>query len=147
MCARSSYQSRADEAGVTLEKTLTDSPFYLLADRQLMKRILSNLVSNAIKFTPLGGEVAVEVKFAPNNDLVVIVNDNGIGMSPEDIATAKVPFGQADASLNRKFEGTGLGIPLVKSLVELHGGTFRLQSELSVGTRAVATFPASCVQH
>ena len=139
-------QARADEAGVTLRKILSDAPVYLLADRQLIKQILSNLVSNAVKFTPLGGEVAVEVKLSPNDDLVVIVNDNGIGMSAEDIATAKLPFGQVDTSLARRFEGTGLGIPLVRSLVELHGGTFRLQSELSVGTRAVATFPANCVQ-
>ena len=87
------------------------------------------------------------MKFAPNNDLVMIVDDNGIGMSPEDIAMAKAPFSQVDASLARRFEGTGLGIPLVKSLVELHGGSFRLQSELSVGTRAIATFPANCIQH
>ncbi|MBT3369146.1 MAG: HAMP domain-containing histidine kinase [Rhodospirillaceae bacterium] len=140
-------QARADEAGVALQKILSDAPAYLLADRQLLKQILSNLLSNAVKFTPLGGEVAVEVKFAPNNDLVMIVDDNGIGMSPEDIAMAKVPFGQADASLARRFEGTGLGIPLVKSLIELHGGSFRLQSEVSVGTRAVARFPANCVQH
>ncbi len=140
-------QARADEAGVTVKKLVSDGPAYLLADRQLLKQILSNLLSNAVKFTPLGGEVAVEVKFAPNQDLVMIVDDNGIGMSPEDIAMAKAPFSQVDASLARRFEGTGLGIPLVKSLVELHGGSFRLQSELSVGTRAIATFPANCIQH
>jgi two-component system, cell cycle sensor histidine kinase PleC len=140
-------QAQADEAGVTLQKIMSDSPIYLHADRRLLKQILSNLVTNAVKFTPLGGEVAVEVKLAPNDDLMMIVDDNGIGMSPEDIATAKVPFGQVDTSLARRFEGTGLGIPLVNSLVELHGGTLRLQSELSVGTRAIATFPSNSVQH
>lgn len=139
-------QTRAEDSGVTLQKVLPEAPVFIQTDRQLIRQILANLVSNAVKFTPLGGEVAVEVKFAPNDDLIMIVNDNGIGMSPEDISTAMVPFGQVDASLARRFEGTGLGIPLVKSLVELLGGTFRLQSELSVGTRAVATFPAQCVQ-
>ena len=136
----------ADESGVALQKELPAHPIYIQSDRHLVKQVLSNLISNAVKFTPLGGEVAVEVKFAPNDDLMMIVNDNGIGMSPADITTAMLPFGQVDASLARRFEGTGLGIPLVKSLIELLGGKFRLQSELSVGTRAVATFPANCVQ-
>ena len=83
----------------------------------------------------------VEVKAGPNGATFLTVRDTGIGMAPDDIPTALTPFGQIDASFARKFEGTGLGLPIVTSLLEQHGGELRLTSELGVGTTATAVFP------
>ena len=136
----------ADRAGVTLSTVLPDHSMGMLADERALKQILINLLSNAIKFTPLGGEVVTEVKLVPGGGLMLMLRDTGIGMAAEDIPRAMAPFGQVDGTLARKFEGTGLGLPLVKSLVERHGGEFRLQSELGVGTTATASFPAESIR-
>lgn len=136
----------AEKAGVTIGVAETpDRPRKVIVDQRLLKQILTNLLSNAVKFTPLGGEVVVEAKYSANRDFLLIVRDNGIGMAAEEIPIALAQFGQADASLARRFEGTGLGLPLVKALVQLHGGDLRLESEPSIGTTAVVTFPASCI--
>lgn len=131
----------AERGGVTLRSVVPENTPYIHGDERAIKQILINLLSNAIKFTPLGGEVVVEIKAGPNGTTFLTVRDSGIGMAPEDIPTALTPFGQIDASFARKFEGTGLGLPIVKSLVEQHGGEFRLTSELGVGTTATAVFP------
>lgn len=143
--ALSLVRDSAEKNAISLKAIVPDRPPVLRGDERSLKQILINLLSNAIKFTPLGGEVLVEVKMAPQGDLLLIVRDTGIGMAPEDIPKAMVPFVQVDGSLARRFEGTGLGLPLVKSLVEIHDGDFRLTSELSVGTTAVATFPSARV--
>ena len=134
-------KENADKSGVTLRTVVADDAPDIYGDERAIKQILINLLSNAIKFTPLGGEVVVEVKEGPNGAIFLTVRDTGIGMAPEDIPTALTPFGQIDASFARKFEGTGLGLPIVKSLIEQHGGEFRLTSELGVGTTATAVFP------
>lgn len=136
-------RNSAEDAGVTLNVQLPDELPYVLADERAIRQILLNLLSNAIKFTPLGGEVKTEVKLAPNGDLAITVRDNGIGIDPDQIPTALEPFGQIDASMTRRYEGTGLGLPLVKSLAELHGGRLRLQSELGVGTSVTMILPAN----
>jgi signal transduction histidine kinase len=136
----------AEKAGVTIGVVDSpDRPRKIIVDPQLLKQILTNLLSNAVKFTPLGGEVLVETKYSANRDFVLIVRDNGIGMAAEEIPIALAPFGQADATLSRRFEGTGLGLPLVNALVQLHGGELRLESEPNAGTTAVVTFPSSCI--
>ncbi len=131
----------AEKGGVTVRTVIPEDTPHILGDERAFKQILINLLSNAIKFTPLGGEVVVEIKAGPNGATFLTVRDTGIGMAPEDIPTALTPFGQIDASFARKFEGTGLGLPIVKSLLEQHGGEFRLTSELGVGTTATAVFP------
>lgn len=137
----------AEKAGVTITRIDSpNSPIDIILDRRVLKQILSNLLSNAVKFTPLGGTVTVQVKYSANDDFLLIVRDNGIGMAAEEIPIALAPFGQADTTLARCFEGAGLGLPLVKALVQLQGGEFALESEPSVGTTAVVTFPASCIQ-
>ncbi len=139
-------RDNAEKAGVTLSIIKApDGPNELIMDRRVLKQILANLLSNAVKFTPLGGKVTVQIKYSANRNFLLIVRDNGIGMAAEDIPIALAPFGQADATLSRRFEGTGLGLPLVKALVQLHGGEFRLESEPSVGTTAVVFFPASFI--
>ena len=134
-------QESAERGGVSLVSIIPDTVPVVHGDERAIKQILINLLSNAVKFTPLGGEVFVELKAAPGDEVHLIVRDTGIGMDPEDIPTAMAPFGQIDASFGRRFEGTGLGLPIVKSLVEQHGGEFRLTSELGVGTTATAVFP------
>ncbi len=98
-----------------------------------LRQIFLNLLSNAIKFTEPGGEINVEA-VQDDAQVRVCVSDTGIGMSPTDIEVALTPFGQVDNRLERKYEGTGLGLPLTKSLVELHGGSLHIESTLGLGT-------------
>ena len=137
---------RAREGGVTLAAELGPDPLPLLrADRRMVMQILVNLLSNAVKFTPSGGRVAVKAWCGPHGGYVVQVVDSGIGMALEDIPKALARFGQVDSGLQRAHEGTGLGLPLTKSLIELHGGSLDLQSEAGVGTTVTVCFPAERV--
>jgi PAS domain S-box-containing protein len=119
----------------------TDGLPLIRADERKLKQILMNLLSNAVKFTPPGGIVAILNYLNENGDLAIVVRDSGIGMAPDDIPKALAAFGQVDSTLARKHEGTGLGLPLVKALVEIHGGQFALSSELGRGTSAVVVLP------
>lgn len=117
------------------------------ADRRKVTQVLVNLLSNAIKFTPEGGEVRLTISCRGYLGHVFEVTDNGIGIAEEDLARALAPFGQVDSSLSRKFEGTGLGLPLSKALVELHGGFMDLQSEPGSGTKVTVYLPAQRAIH
>ncbi len=103
--------------------------------------MLINLLSNAVKFTPRGGSVEVHSDIEPDGTYTISVVDSGVGIAPEDIEKALAPFGQIDSGLDRKYEGTGLGLPLTKSLVEAHGGTLTLESSLGVGTTIKVKLP------
>lgn len=113
------------------------------ADQRKIKQILTNLFSNAVKFTPDNGGITVRAWCRAESGFVVQVTDTGIGIAPEDIPTALSKFGQIDSTLSRSYDGSGLGLPLVKSYVELHGGSLDLQSEQGVGTTVSLRFPAS----
>jgi len=113
----------------------------LRADRRMVKQILSNLLANAVKFTLAGGRVTISAHVDSEAGLAIEVKDTGIGMPERDIPKALARFGQVDSHLGRKYEGTGLGLPLVKSLIELHGGFLDLRSELHCGTSATVVFP------
>ena len=114
----------------------------LWADERKLKQILVNLLSNAIKFTESGGKVVLKIWHRMDSGFVFQVIDSGIGIAIEDIPKAFAPFQQIDSGLNRIHEGTGLGLPLTKSLVEMHGGSLDLQSEVGVGTTVTVRFPA-----
>jgi signal transduction histidine kinase len=129
----------AEKASVCLTSKLDDALF-LYADGRRLKQILLNLLSNAIKFTPEGGRVSLSVS-ARQEGLIIAVADTGIGMAPDQIPKALERFGQVDSRLARKHEGTGLGLPLTKCLVDLHGGSLRIDSEVNVGTTVTVTFP------
>jgi signal transduction histidine kinase len=105
--------------------------------------MLVNLVSNAKKFTPTEGEVAVSTHVDETGAVVIKVKDTGIGMSADDIPKALAMFSQLDNGHARQHEGTGLGLPIVKSLMQLHGGVLKLESELGRGTTATLCFPPS----
>jgi PAS domain S-box-containing protein len=117
----------------------------LLADRQRLTQILLNLLSNAIKFTPNGGRVDIDARVDDDGSFVLEVRDTGIGIAEADIPKVMTPFVQADSSLSRRFNGTGLGLPLSKWLAELHGGHLHLDSRLGGGTTATVRLPKARV--
>jgi signal transduction histidine kinase/HAMP domain-containing protein len=131
-------QSRRAE--IEVRRVLPDAPLVISGDDQKLRQMLLNLLSNAIKFTNAGGTVEVRLAAADGRP-VLSVSDTGIGMKPEDIPTALAPFGQIDSRLARKYEGTGLGLPLTKAFAELHGAEFAVRSELGVGTTITIVFP------
>jgi two-component system cell cycle sensor histidine kinase PleC len=115
------------------------------ADPRAVKQVLLNLMTNAIKFTPEGGSVSCEV--TPNSaGLIVKISDTGIGIAPEDIERLANPFEQIDSQHSRQHEGTGLGLALSKSMVELHGGNFKIESVLGQGTTVIFTLPNTPVE-
>ena len=135
-------KGRAHGGRIEVELDAGDGLPGLRADRRKLKQILVNLLSNAIKFTPEGGKVSLRIWCREDSGHVVQVVDTGIGIRLEDIPKALAPFQQVDADLNRKFEGSGLGLPLTKALVELHGGVLDLQSQVGIGTSVTVRFPA-----
>jgi signal transduction histidine kinase len=135
---------RAKNAGVTLCFEGKNADFLFLGDERKMKQIIINLLSNAVKFTLSGGRIDVRWQIVDDR-CELTVCDTGIGIGPEDVARVLQPFAQAESGLNRRYEGTGLGLPLTRGLVELHGGSFRLESELGKGTSAIIEFPLSRV--
>ena len=133
---------RAEAAQVQLVENLPQVHFVLNTDAKKLKQVLLNLLSNAVKFTPAGGSVTVSAwENIADKSVAVEVKDSGIGIAPKDISRAMAPFGQVDNALSRKYEGTGLGLPLTKKFVELMGGTFTIASELNVGTTVTFTLP------
>ncbi|MGF1592989.1 MAG: PAS-domain containing protein [Kiloniellaceae bacterium] len=134
-------RDRAETAGVMLQHRFPGQLPHLKADPRAVKQILLNLLSNAVKFTDPGGRVLVYGNFNPAGDLMLYVEDTGIGIAEADIAKALAPFGQVDSSLSRKYEGTGLGLPLTRHLVDLHDGEITLQSRPGQGTEVSITFP------
>ncbi len=133
----------SEEAKVNLATELPEDPLTIRADPQKFRQILLNLVSNAIKFTPNGGTVAIKAWRDNALGCVIQVCDNGIGMAPEDIPKALAIFGQVDSGLARQFEGTGLGLPLAKRFADLHGATLDIESTLGEGTTVTVRFDRS----
>jgi two-component system, cell cycle sensor histidine kinase PleC len=113
------------------------------ADERKMKQVLLNLVSNAVKFTLPGGHVEVRGHFDPDVGIVLKVKDTGIGIARRDLDRVLQPFEQVDSAIGRVHQGTGLGLPLVKAIMDLHGGSIVLESAAGVGTCVTVTFPAS----
>jgi PAS domain S-box-containing protein len=136
-------RERVQRAGLELSVNAAEGLPIVQADERKLKQILLNLLSNAVKFTGEGGAIAVAAGLDGRGDLILSVTDSGIGIAPGDLALALAPFGQVEGSLNRKHEGTGLGLPLSRAMAELHGGELTLESTLGKGTTVRVRLPAS----
>ncbi|MGH6946729.1 MAG: ATP-binding protein [Kiloniellales bacterium] len=136
---------QAKAAKVTVKVRIEPNLPRLRADQRMVQQILLNLLSNALKFTPPAGRVEISAEACRSGELVIKVSDTGVGMSAEDLERAFEPFGRAKGALVRNFEGTGLGLPLTRSLVNLHGGLLEIESTPDVGTLAIVSFPAQRV--
>ena len=134
-------RQQAEKNSIDLKQEIEKDLPLLSADDRKLKQILINLLTNAVKFTKPGGSVAINVWCRPENGFVFQIVDTGIGITPNDIPKAMALFGQVDGDLNRKYNGTGLGLPLTKALVELHGGTLDIQSEVGTGTTVSVRIP------
>jgi len=140
---RTLLEHRILDAGLRVVLVLPSEPPLLLADKQKLRQILFNLLSNAIKNTPRGGSITTFIKTDPGSGFVFNITDTGKGMAPEDIPKALEPFGQVGDPLLNDDVGTGLGLPVTKALIELHGGTIELASLPDLGTTATVKFPIS----
>ena len=133
-------KERAAKGGVTVTRSIDPGIETIDADGRKLRQILYNLLSNAVKFTPHGGTVRLGVT-SRGTDVEIVVVDSGIGIAAEDLPRLFRPFEQLDGGIDRKFEGTGLGLVMVKNLVELHGGTAGVESETGKGSRFWVRLP------
>jgi signal transduction histidine kinase len=144
-------EERAEKGLVKVAMQLQDDMPYMVADRVRFMQILLNLLSNAVKFTGEGGDVTIDVHCKEEESGQILfftrVSDTGIGMSSAEIDMAFQSFGQIDSGLDRKYEGTGLGLPLTKKLVELHGGTIYIESKPSAGTSVYVVIPSKRIEN
>lgn len=135
-------EQRATEGKIELISEIPISQVLLEADPKRMKQVILNLLSNAVKFTPEGEQVKVKIiEKILEQRIILSVEDSGIGISQKNISKAMSPFGQIDSSISRKYEGTGLGLPLARKLTEIMGGVFSIKSELGLGTTVTIEFP------
>jgi len=134
-------KERAEKDGVILSYKVAESVSSIEADKVRIKQILLNLLSNAIKFTPSGGRVEIVVEPSGDKSVLLSIDDTGIGIEKNDIKKILQPFGQVKDIMKRNHEGTGLGLSLANSLVELHGGKLAISSEVGRGTTVVVQLP------
>ncbi len=136
-------RNAAREAGVSLDLELAGNLPAVRGDAAKLRQALNNLVSNAIKFTLEGGAVKIEAMRLADGGAGIVIRDTGVGMAPEDIKLATTPFGQVDGKRTRWREGTGLGLPIARSLIELHGGKISISSQKGKGTEVGVMLPSA----
>jgi signal transduction histidine kinase len=132
----------AEKVGVRLGADDLSGLAPLQADARAVKQMLVNLLANGVKFTPSGGEVRLAGRLEGSGELVLTVSDTGVGMSAQEIEDSVLPFVQIDSQLARRTAGSGLGLPITKRLIEMHGGRLQLESMTGKGTKATLVFPA-----
>jgi PAS domain S-box-containing protein len=140
--AFSLVKDQAKDGSIRIKKVLPTKLPSLIADERRVIQVLLNLLSNAIKFTPAGGEVKITAGQENDGGMVVRISDTGIGIKKGDIEKVMTDFGQANNSLAKKNEGTGLGLPLSKGLMEMHEGTLKIESKIHKGTLVTIRFPS-----
>jgi len=138
--------SLGEKFGVQLESDLPPEDVRVLAVERMVRQIMINLIGNAIKFTPAGGCVTVSGAPCPEGGYAVTVKDTGIGMTENEITKALTPFGQVENKMTATHTGTGLGLPLAKAMLELHGGALDIESQPGHGTEIVLKFPAERIR-
>jgi two-component system, cell cycle sensor histidine kinase PleC len=134
-------QIRAKNRSLTIHEVFEADMPRLWADERAVRQICLNLLSNSIKFTPPGGEIWLKVGWTASGGQYLGVRDSGPGIPEEEIPIVLASFGQGSNSIKSAEQGAGLGLPITKSLVDLHGGTFTLKSKLRIGTEVIVTFP------
>lgn len=134
-------KQRAATGQIALELELGENSYMVACDSVKLTQTLVNILSNSVKFTEPGGTVTITARPADGNRVALMVADTGIGMTPKQITHALTPFGQVESGLSRSYEGTGLGLPIAKSLTELHGGTFIITSTKGKGTQIELILP------
>ena len=132
---------RAKSRGLTLREVFESNMPRLWADERAVRQICLNLLSNAIKFTPQGGEIWLKAGWTASGGQYLSVKDTGSGIPENEIPIVLASFGQGSNSIKSAEQGAGLGLPIAKSLIDLHGGTFTLKSKLRIGTEVIITFP------
>jgi two-component system cell cycle sensor histidine kinase PleC len=132
---------RASNRGIIIHEMFEPALPRLWADERAIRQICLNLLSNAIKFTPQGGEIWLKGGWTAAGGQYVSVKDTGAGIPEEEIPVVLASFGQGSNSIKSVEQGAGLGLPIAKSLVDLHGGTFTLKSKLRIGTEVIVTIP------
>jgi len=142
----SSFRLMAQSAGLSLVENISPGLPPVLGDSVKLRQVFTNLISNALKFTRCGGSVTIAAAPTAQGAAAVVVTDTGVGMADEDVAVALTPFGQVDATHARWREGTGLGLPIAKALVQLHGGELSIRSQKDVGTEVTVLLPARRAQ-
>jgi len=144
-CGIAHTRSTAAERNVVVRAAIPKSLPQIQADPLRLSQVVINLLSNAVRFTAEGGGILIAAERESDGEIAVAVSDTGIGMTDEEIAVALAPFGQVESSLARTHGGTGLGLPLARRLVELHGGTLEVDSAPGTGTTVRLRLPASRV--
>jgi signal transduction histidine kinase len=132
-------QTLANEKNVAMELALPDALPVVRTDEGRLRQVLLNILSNAVKFTPAEGRVRVSVE--ASDSMVIAIEDTGIGVAARDLPKVMAPFGRGETSWSRQYEGTGLGLPLSKRIMEALGGALELDSEVGVGTRVRLWLP------
>jgi two-component system cell cycle sensor histidine kinase PleC len=132
---------RAQNRGITVHNVFEEELPRLWADERALRQICLNLLSNAIKFTPSGGEIWLKVGWTASGGQYMSCKDTGPGIPEEEIPVVLSSFGQGSNAIKSAEQGAGLGLPIAKSLVDMHGGTFTLKSKVRIGTELIATFP------
>ena len=143
-CQRMMRQN-AEAGDLDVRTEIAEDLPLLLADGRIFKQIVINLLGNAIKFTKPGGRVVVRAALRGDGAMRLAVEDNGIGIAAADMAKVMSPFGQVESGHTRRYEGTGLSLPIVRAFAEVHGASFHIESEPGVGTTAIVDFPAARV--
>jgi two-component system cell cycle sensor histidine kinase PleC len=138
---------RAKKRNVALNEVVEPNMPRIWADERAVRQIALNLLTNAIKFTPQGGQVQIKVGWTTAGGQYFAIKDNGPGIPEEEIPTIMSSFGRGSMAQKNADEGTGLGLPIVKGLVELHGGVFTLRSKLHEGTEVIVVFPPERVMN
>jgi two-component system, cell cycle sensor histidine kinase PleC len=132
---------RAKNRNLTVTNVFEAGLPRLWADERAVRQVTLNLLSNAIKFTPQGGAITIKVGWTGSGGQYLSVNDTGPGIPENEIPVVLSSFGRGSLAQKNAEEGSGLGLPIVKGLIELHGGTFTLKSKIREGTDAIAVFP------
>src|SRR3982075_310431 len=132
---------RASSRGITIHELLEQDMPRIWGDERASRQIVLNLLSNSIKFTPQGGEIWLKVGWTASGGQYLSVKDTGSGIPEDEIPIVLASFGQGSNSIKSAEQGAGLGLPIAKSLIDMHGGTFTLKSKLRIGTEVIITFP------